>query len=93
MATEREARDVAGGELLLVVANFLESLDHAVFARMVNYLKHLILFCINSIELTLEPKQERGRFGVIHCWLSIQNLRLGFSCFVSHTVITNIVHS
>ena len=58
MTTEREARDVAGGELLLVVANFFESLDHAVFARMVNYLENLIFFCINSIKLTLKAKQE-----------------------------------
>lgn len=92
MTTEREARDVAGGELLLVVANFFESLDHAVFARMVNYLENLIFFCINSIKLTLKAKQEWGRFWVIHCRFSIQNLYLSFSCFMSHTVFTIIIH-
>ena len=49
MAAEWEARDVTRGVLLLIVADFLEGLDEAVFAFVIYGFVDLILLGINSV--------------------------------------------
>ena len=49
MSAERKARYVAGIALLLVVADFLEGLNDAIVALMINRFVDLIFLCIDSV--------------------------------------------